>query len=35
MIVFNILLRGLAKFWFQRLRDEDKGIFENIKTKFI
>ena len=33
--VFNLLLRGLAKFWFQSLRDEDKGTFENIKTKFI
>ena len=35
IVVFNLLLWGLAKFWFHSLRDEAKGTFEKIKTKFI
>ena len=34
MVVFNLRFRGLAKFWFQRVRDKDKVTFENIKTIF-
>ena len=34
IVVFNLLLRGLAKFWFQDLTAADKATFENIKIKF-
>ena len=34
IVVFNLLLRGLAKFWFQGLSAQDKATFDTIKDKF-
>ena len=33
-MVFNVLLRGLAKFWFQDLSAQDKATLETMKDKF-
>ena len=34
IVVFNLLLRGLAKFWFEGLSAQDKQTFDAIKTRF-
>ena len=34
IVVFNLLLRGLAKFWFEGLSVQDKQTFDAIKTRF-
>ena len=34
IVVFNLLLRGLAKYWFAALSDNDKANFNIIKQKF-
>ena len=34
IVVFNLLLRGLAKFWFEGLSTQDKQTFDTIKTRF-